>query len=87
MKFFGGELFALFTPMFSYILQKDDPESKIILQNRGTKHGLSRQDQGHSEMPLHERKEKYQLMTLSDFHTIHIDMIIISVQLERIISY
>ena len=40
MKFFGGELFALFTPMFSYILQKDDPESKIILQNRGTKHGL-----------------------------------------------
>ena len=39
MKFFGGELFALFTPMFSYILQKDDPESKIILQNRGTKHG------------------------------------------------
>ena len=41
MKFFGGELFALFTPMFSYILQKDDPESKIILQNRGTKHGLS----------------------------------------------
>ena len=41
MKFFGGELFALFTPMFSYILQKDDPESKIILQNRGTKHGFS----------------------------------------------
>ena len=40
VKFFGGELFALFTPMFSYILQKDDPESKIILQNRGTKHGL-----------------------------------------------
>ena len=41
MKFFGGELFALFTSIFSYILQKDDPESKIILQNRGTKHGLS----------------------------------------------
>ena len=41
VKFFGGELFALFTPMFNYILQKDDPESKIILQNRGTKHGLS----------------------------------------------
>ena len=39
VKFFGGELFTLFTPMFSYILQKDDPESKIILQNRGTKHG------------------------------------------------
>ena len=40
VKIFVGELFALFTPMFSYILQKDDPESKIILQNRGTKHGL-----------------------------------------------
>ena len=24
VNFFGGELFALFTPMFSYILQKDD---------------------------------------------------------------
>ena len=41
VKFFGGELFALFTPMFSYILQKDDPESKIILQNRETKHDLN----------------------------------------------
>ena len=41
MKFFGGKLFALFTLMFSYILQKDDPESKIILQNRGTKHDLN----------------------------------------------
>ena len=60
---------------------------KSFLEETPFIYRVSRQDQGHSEMPLHERKEKYQLMTLSDFHTIHIDMIIISVQLERIISY